>query len=60
MKRFAFFLGFISDKDLHPRTKFYAFKFLVKFIYSEKATKFCEIFNLLVTVYTVVKNKVKI
>ena len=31
----------------------------VKFIYSEKATTFCEIFNLLLTVCTVVKSKVK-
>ena len=33
---------------------------LLKFIYSEKATKFCEIFTLLLTVCTVVKSKVKI
>ena len=33
---------------------------MVKFIYSEKATKFCEIFTLLLTVCTVVKSKVKI
>ena len=34
---------------------------VIKFIYSEKATKFCEIFALLLTVYTtVVKSKVKI
>ena len=32
----------------------------VKFIYSEKATKFSEIFTLLLTVCTVVKSKVKI
>ena len=32
----------------------------VKFIYSEKATKFCETFPLLLTVCTVVKSKVKI
>ena len=31
-----------------------------KFIYSEKAPKFCEIFTLLLTVCTVVKSKVKI
>ena len=30
---------------------------LVNFIYSEKATKFCEIFPLLLTVCTVVKSK---
>ena len=33
---------------------------MVKFIYSEKAAKFCEIFPLLLTVYTVVKSKGKI
>ena len=33
---------------------------MVKFIYSEKATKFCEIFPLLLTVCTVVKSKGKI
>ena len=32
----------------------------VKFIYSEKATKFCEISTLLLTVCTVVKFKVEI
>ena len=32
----------------------------LKFIYSEKATKFCEIFPLLLTVCTVVKSKGKI
>ena len=31
-----------------------------KFIYSEKATKFCKTFTLLLTVCTVVKSKVKI
>ena len=44
--------------------EFYHFKekylFLIKFIYSEKATKFCEIFPLLLTVCTVVKSKGKI
>ena len=33
---------------------------MVKFIYSEKATKFCEILTLLLTVCTVVKSKVEI
>ena len=33
---------------------------LIKFIYSEKATNFCEIFPLLLTVCTVVKSKGKI
>ena len=32
----------------------------VKYIHSEKATKLCKIFNLLLTVCTVVKSKVKI
>ena len=32
----------------------------IKFIYSEKATKFCKNFTLLLTVCTVVKSKVKI
>ena len=32
----------------------------IKFIYSEKATKFCKIFTLLLTVCTVVESKVKI
>ena len=32
----------------------------VKFIYSKKATKFCKIFTLLLTVCTVAKSKVKI
>ena len=33
---------------------------VVKFIYSEKATKFCEISTLLLTVCTVVKSEVEI
>ena len=33
---------------------------IVKFIYSEKATKFCEIFTLLLSYVVPVKNKVKI
>ena len=33
---------------------------IVKFIYSEKATKFCEIFTLLLTTVHTVKSKVKI
>ena len=33
---------------------------LLKFIYSEKATKFCETFPLLLTLCTVVKSKGKI
>ena len=34
--------------------------FLIKFIYSEKATKFCKIFSLLLSYVVPVKNKVKI
>ena len=34
--------------------------YLVKFIYSEKATKFCEIFTLLFSYVVPVKSKVKI
>ena len=36
------------------------FHYLLKFIYSKKATKFCEIIPLLLTVCTVVKIKGKI
>ena len=39
---------------------FHTFKYFVKFIYSEKATKVCKIFPLLLTVCTVVKSKRKI
>ena len=35
-------------------------QFLIKFIYSEKATKFCKIFTLLLSYVVPVKNKVKI
>ena len=35
-------------------------RLLLKFIYSEKATKFCEIFPLPLTVCTAVKSKMKI
>ena len=41
-------------------TKIRIFHFLLKFIYSEKATKFCEIFTLLLTTVHIVKSKVKI
>ena len=39
------------------KSKFLSF---IKFIYSEKATKCCQIFTLLLTVCTVIKSKVKI
>ena len=46
-----------KDKD---RPKFASPYLHLKFIHSEKATNFCEIFILLLTVCTVVKSKVKI
>ena len=48
--------------NLSPVIDFYFFAqpMGIKFIYSEKATKFCEIFLLLLTVCTVVKSKRKI
>ena len=45
------FLSTIRVKNVHKE---------VKFIYSEKATKFCEIFTLLLTGFTQDKSKVKI
>ena len=38
----------------------YIWAYVLKFIYSEKATKFCKIFPLLLSVCTVVKSKGKI
>ena len=49
----AFFYQFTHIQDPSSGVK-------VKFIYPEIATKFCEIFTLLLTVCTVVKSKVKI
>ena len=43
----------------HPVSTYIVFLF-IKFIYSEKATKFFEIFPLLLTVRTAVKSKGKI
>ena len=45
--------------SLQVQRQFESF-FLLKFIYSEKASKFCEIFLLLLTVCTVIKSKGKI
>ena len=42
------------------RTSIFEPLYFAKFIYSVKATKFCDIFTLLLTVCTVVKSKVKI
>ena len=48
-------------KFLPPLLKFFFTQHtIIKFIYSEKATKFCEIFLLLLNVCTVVKSKGKI
>ena len=47
-------LNFTKNGDLIYKGRFFS---KVKFIYSEKATKFCEICPLLLTVCTVVKSK---
>ena len=49
-------------KIFNRTTQKYAYSGIMeaKFIYSEKATKFCEIFTLLLIVCTVVKSNVKI
>ena len=47
-------MHFKNLKDINPTL------FLLKFIYSEKATKFCEIFPLLLTTVHTVKSKGKI
>ena len=52
LKQFLYTNRFFKSERLEP--------FLVKFIYSEKATKFCKIFSLLLNVCTVVKSKGKI
>ena len=52
----------IKQKCIEPSTnmKQLRYVFFLKFVFSEKATKLCEIFTLLLTVCTVVKSKVKI
>ena len=63
---FSEYMNFNQVANLIFETKLFDFctmctsKRLLKFIYSEKATKFCEIFPLLLTVCTVVKSKGKI
>ena len=42
------------------KTKYWPGTKQIKFIYSEKTIKFCEIFNLFLTVCAAVKSKVKI
>ena len=51
---------FIGKKCSLFEISFFSTLCYVKFIYSVKATKFCEIFPFLLTVCTVVKSKVKI
>ena len=53
------FVKLVSQELLHifPQTDLGV---IVKFIYSEKATKFCEIFPLLLTTVHTVKSNVKI
>ena len=51
--------SFVAESSSQSRL-IYASTSQIKFIYSEKATKFCEIFPLLLTVCTVVKSKGKI
>ena len=50
----------MRPKKLKIFYQIYTTEYIVKFIYSEKATKFCEISTLLLTVCTVVKSKVEI
>ena len=50
---FLYFCSLPEDFSLSSKKQ-------LQFIYSEKATKFCEILTLLLTVCTVVKSKVKI
>ena len=69
---FAFFYSFLDYLDLyrdltlvlillHMTSKVLVrYFFYLKFIYSEKVTKFCEIFTLLLTTVHTVKSKVKI
>ena len=50
----------VSVSLLQPKQFLPDFFFLMKFIYSEKATKFCKIFTLLLSYVVPVKSKVKI
>ena len=52
------YIGLLTDKAVQPKsTKIYR---VVNFIYSEKATKFCEMFTLLLSYVVPVKSKAKI
>ena len=53
-------MKFRQSCDSKVQVYYEGHKTLIKFIYSEKATKFCEIFPLLLTVCTAVKSKGKI
>ena len=63
-KRNVSFADIDSVKHWFSRQKkgvrFLVFFVAIKFIYSEKATKFCEIFTLLLSYVLPVKSKVKI
>ena len=54
------FYAFILNCMKASRLSFVPSVTVVKFIYSEKATKFCEIFSLLLTTVHTVKSKLKI
>ena len=53
-------LSFVAEWSFWINNSKFLILKIVKFIYSEKSTKFCEIFPLLLTVCTVVKSKGKI
>ena len=55
---FSLFWSPKVSTEIKQRSKYISLNFL-KFIYSEKATKLCEIFTLLLAVCTVVRSKVK-
>ena len=52
--------GVLNSSEKRTKLTILSIFSLVKFVYCEKATKFCEIFSLLLTVCTVVKSKVKV
>ena len=52
--------GFLKQLDINRQTLEILSEDKVKFIYSEKATKFCEIFPLVLTTVYAVKSKGKI
>ena len=52
--------GRVLKSIIKPRPSFGYFTTVIKFMYSEKAAKFCEIFTLLLSYVVPVKSKVKI